>query len=267
MPILTANGIDIAYDVTGDASETVVLISGLGDEKESWALQTNDLVAAGYRVVSFDNRGVGGSDKPAGPYTIGAMAADAKAVVDALSLRDFHLVGYSMGGMIAQEYALAHGADLRSLSLVSTYAEPGPFCLRLFDSWAAMARTHGAAAAIRNVFLWCFTPAFYEDQAELAAAIDDEVGQLSATADGFLGQLAAIRNHHASARVAAIEAPTLVLAGEHDLLIPPRQSQRLHQAIAGAQWLTVPGGHAHLLEFPADFNAALLGFLAQHRAQ
>ena len=93
------------------------MVNGLADEKESWGYQTPDFVAAGYRVLTFDNRGVGKSSKPPGPYTTQQFAADTKALVDGLGITDFHMVGTSMGGMIAQEYAIAYGGDLKSLTL------------------------------------------------------------------------------------------------------------------------------------------------------
>ena len=126
MPTIAANGIDIAYTLEGDGAETVVLINGLADEKETWAYQTPALLEAGYRVLTFDNRGIGATDKPAGPYSAELLADDAKALVDALGIARFHLMGVSMGGMIAQEYALKHylGPRLRHLRLHLRGARP-----------------------------------------------------------------------------------------------------------------------------------------------
>src|SRR3954471_6892881 len=109
MPVARVNDIELNYRLEGDGAETVVLVNGLADDLETWILQMEDLLAAGYRVLRFDNRGVGQSGKPAGPYTTGQLASDTKALVDELGISDFHLVGVSMGGMIAQEYAIANG--------------------------------------------------------------------------------------------------------------------------------------------------------------
>jgi 3-oxoadipate enol-lactonase len=97
------------------------------------------LLEAGFRVLRFDNRGIGTSSKPVGPCTTAQFAADTKAPVDALGVTDFHLLGASMGGMIAQEYALAHPGDLRSVTLACTHAAAGPFCARMFSLWQEMA--------------------------------------------------------------------------------------------------------------------------------
>src|SRR3990172_7424862 len=104
MPIVNANGIEINYRLEGDGPGTIVMVNGLADDLETWAYQTEDFLAAGYRVLTFDNRGVGQSSVPPGPYTTAMFAQDTKALVDNLGLQGFHLIGTSMGGMIAQEY-------------------------------------------------------------------------------------------------------------------------------------------------------------------
>ena len=120
MPVARVNGIELNYKLEGDGEETIVLINGLADDLETWVLQMDDLLDAGFRVLRFDNRGIGSSSKPAGPYSSRMLADDAKALADHLGLAGFHLMGISMGGMIAQEYAIAHGGDLRSLTLACT---------------------------------------------------------------------------------------------------------------------------------------------------
>src|SRR5580704_12991590 len=104
MPTAALEGIEINYRIEGDGPETVVLVNGLADDLETWGDQVPALLEAGYRVLRFDNRGVGLSSKPLGPYTTAMFAADTKALVDQLGVGDFHLLGVSMGGMIAQEY-------------------------------------------------------------------------------------------------------------------------------------------------------------------
>src|SRR5213082_2606180 len=168
MPTASVNGIDINYRLEGDGERTVVLVNGLADDLETWVFQLDDLLGAGYRVLRFDNRGVGKSSAPAGPYTTGLFARDAKALVDSLGLSDFHLVGVSMGGMIAQEYAIANGSDLRSLTLACTYAAPGPFCSRMFAMWADLAPQLGVPFVMRDVTLWAFTVPFFEEREDEA---------------------------------------------------------------------------------------------------
>jgi 3-oxoadipate enol-lactonase len=263
LPIARVNGIAVNYVIDNEsaADGTIVLINGLADDVAYWGLQMPPLVGAGYRVLRFDNRGIGKSDKPAGPYTSRLLADDAKALVDRLGIRDFHLMGTSMGGMIAQEYALAYPNDLKSLTLACTYGTADPFCQTMFAMWADLAKGMGVPFVMRDVALWAFTSPFFEDRPGDAAESAAAMAQLDMSLEAYLAQLAVIQTHDALGRVGQIKVPTLVIAGEEDILIPVRLSQRLHAAIPGSAWATVPGGHACLRERPNSFNAAFVEFV------
>ncbi len=266
MPTASVNGIDINYRLEGqedEDAETIVLVNGLADDLETWVFQIDDLLNAGYRVLRFDNRGVGATSKPDGLYTSRMLADDAKALVDELAITSFHLMGVSMGGMIAQEYALAYSADLRSLTLACTYAAPGPFCSRMFDMWADMAPRLGVPFVMRDVTLWAFTLPFFEEREEELREFEGEMAEMTQPVDAYLAQLNVIQTHDTTERLNAIIVPTLVLAGAEDVLIPTELSRRLAQAVPGAAWRTTPGGHACLWEQPQPFNRAFLDFLAE----
>jgi len=265
MPIAHVNGIDINYRIEGDGPETIVMVNGLADDLETWVFQVEDLLAAGYRVLRFDNRGVGLSDKPAGPYTTELFARDAKALVDALGLTGFHLLGTSMGGMIAQEYAIANPGDVRSLVLSSTYAAPGPFCGRMFSMWADLAPVLGVPFVMRDVTLWAFTLPFFEQREDELREFEAGMAAGTQPLEAYLAQLSSIRTHDTTDRLDRITSPTLVIAGEEDILIPVALSRRLHEGIAGSEWATTPGGHASIWEHPKPFNEAVLAFLNRHR--
>lgn len=264
MPVAHVNGIDINYRLEGEGPETIVLVNGLADDLDSWGYQTEDLLAAGHRVLTFDNRGVGQSDKPAGPYTTALFAQDTKALVDHLEVRDFHLLGTSMGGMIVQEYAIAHPGDVKSLVLSSTYAAPGPFCSRMFAVWADLAPVMGVPFVMRDVTLWAFTLPFFEEREGELREFEEAMATGTQPLEAYLAQLSSIQTHDATDRLGRITAPTLVIAGEEDILIPVALSRRLHAGIAGAEWTTTPGGHASIWEHPKPFNAAVLDFVARH---
>jgi 3-oxoadipate enol-lactonase len=263
MPQAHVNGTNINYQIDGEETGkgSVVLINGLADDLESWNFQVPSLVEAGYRVLRFDNRGIGKSDKPVGPYSSRLLADDAKALVDSLEFSNFHLMGVSMGGMIAQEYALAYGGDLASLTLGCTYGKADGFCQNMFGMWADLAQGQGVPFVMRDVALWAFTGEFFDERPEDAAEFAEAMASLDMTIDAYLAQLAVIQNHDALDRVGALSMPTLVLAGEEDILIPVRLSKKLHEAIPGSSWETVPGGHACLWESPEPFNTAFIAFL------
>jgi 3-oxoadipate enol-lactonase len=239
-----------------------VLVNGLADDLETWAYQVPAFVQAGYRVLTFDNRGVGRTSKPAGPYTTAMFGADTKALVDHLEIADFHLLGVSMGGMIAQEYAIAYGADLRSVTFACTYAAPGPFCSRMFSFWADLAPVVGVPAIMRDVTLWAFTTEFFETRPDDLAEFETAMRFMDQPVPAYLAQLSSIQTHDATDRLGALRVPTLVLAGETDILIPVEVSRRLHSLVPGATWATTRGGHACLWEHPEPFNQAVLEFLS-----
>jgi 3-oxoadipate enol-lactonase len=264
MPTASVNGIDINYRLEGDGERTIVLVNGLADDLETWVLQMDDLLAGGYRVLRYDNRGVGHSSAPPGPYTTRLFADDAKALITSLGLTNVDMMGVSMGGMIAQEYALAYPGDLRSVTFGCTYAAPGPFCGRMFSMWADMAPVNGVPFIMRDVTLWAFTVPFFEQREDELREFEGEMAGMPMPVEAYLAQLSAIQTHDTRDRIGTVRTPTLVLAGEEDILIPVRLSMQLHELVPGAAWATTKGGHACCWEHPQEFNQALLEFLAKH---
>lgn len=265
MPTATVNGVDINYELEGDGAETIVLINGLADDLTTWFAQVPDFLAKSYRVLRFDNRGIGKSGRPPGPYTTAMMAKDAKALVDHLKISGFHLVGVSMGGMISQEYALAYESDLKSLTLCCTYAAPGPFCSRMFKLWQDMAPVMGVPAVMRDVTLWAFTQDFFLNQEATLKEFEEAMAALDQPVEAYLAQLNSIQVHDTRSRLQSIKVPTLVLAGAEDILIPMNLSKELHSLVPGAEFATAKGGHAFLWEFPGPFNEAVLKFVGKHK--
>lgn len=264
MPTANVNGVTLNYEVTGEGPETIVLINGLADDIESWGFQVPDFVDAGYRVLTIDNRGIGRSEAPAGPYTSRMLADDAKAVVDELGITGFHLMGVSMGGMVSQEYALAYPDDLKSVTFACTYAAPGPFCSRMFAMWGDMAPQLGVPFVMRDVTLWAFTVPFFTEREGELKEFEEGMAALPMSVEAYLSQLNVIQTHDTRDRIGSLSVPCLVLAGEEDILIPTRLSKELHDLIPDAQWRTVPGGHACLWETPGPFNQAYLDFVRSH---
>jgi 3-oxoadipate enol-lactonase len=255
--------IDVRYEVEGDGPTTLVLISGLADDLHLFDLQMPAFLRAGLRVVRYDNRGIGATSKPTGPYTTVQFASDLKALVDHLDLRAFHLAGISMGGMIAQEYALAHGEDLASVVLACTYAAPGPFCGRMYSLWAEMAPVMGVPAIMRDVALWGFTPEFFETGGAALEEVETAMRFLDQPVPAYLAQLESIRTHDTTTRLERLATPTLVLAAEQDILIPVGLSRRLHDALPKSTFTLVPGGHCCVWEHPEPFAQAILEFVTR----
>jgi 3-oxoadipate enol-lactonase len=117
---------------------------------------------------------------------------------------------------------------------------------------------------MRDVTLWAFTVPFFEERTDDLREFEAGMAELTMPVDAYLSQLNVIQQHDTTDRLASIATPTLVLAGEEDILIPVRLSRRLHDGIPGAQWATVPGGHACLWETPDPFNKAVIEFIKEH---
>lgn len=266
--IVTGNGIDIHYRIAGAGAETLVLINGVGDDLDGWVNQADDFVRAGLRVISYDNRGVGRSGQPPGPYTSREMAADLKALVTDLGLREFHLAGVSMGGAIAQEYATAHPGDLRSLVLANTFAVADPFTRAAFETWALVAQAAGMPVMMRQQAPWIFSPQFYEQHPERVAELIAGAEASTQPPAAFAAQMAALVEHDCSGRIGSVTTPTLVIAARDDIIIRPELSRRLLDALPqeSRSWALLPGGHAAFWEDPGPWNQAVIDFVRANSA-
>jgi len=266
MPIVAAHGIELYYTETG-AGEPLVLVMGLGGDHLSWGFQLSAL-SAQYRVVTFDNRGSGRSSAPDIPYSTRMMADDTVALMARLGIERAHILGVSLGGMIAQEIALGHPERVRSLQLHCTAARPDGYMLALLENLRRARGKLGVELAQRAMALWLFAPTTFNERPEF---IDMLLYAASSQAHpqsdvGFARQGDAVASHDALARLGDITCPTLVAVGEEDQLAPLRFSREIVGAIAHAELRTIPAaGHVYFWEKPAEFNALVLNFLSKHR--
>lgn len=266
------NGIEIYYEDQGNADgEPVLLIMGLGSNALAWAPQVSALAPA-YRVISFDNRGAGRTAQPEGPYAMAQMAADAAGVLDHLDVTTAHIVGASMGGMIAQEFALQYPQRVRTLTLLCT--SPGGPHSAGYDTMkersADVFATDDMAAAMtpermKEMMLELFSPQYLENPGPEFAQLLGSSMQYPPTAAGMRGQMSAILAHDTYDRLPQIAAPTLVMAGDADPMVDPGNARILAERIPGAELRMFRGlRHAFTAEKPGEVNAALLAFLARH---
>jgi len=182
-----------------------------------------------------------------------------------LGLAPLHLCGVSLGGAIAQEYALAYPDDLRSVVLASTYAVADPLTYAAFESWGLVAEAAGMPVMMRQQAPWVFSSGFYAGQPAKMAEYLVEMVRTTQPAASFCAQLAALIGHDAAARVGSISTPALVIASADDIVIKPAASRALYEGIPDAAWALLPGGHAAFLEDPALWNRTVLDFISQHR--
>jgi pimeloyl-ACP methyl ester carboxylesterase len=268
MPKIRVGDIEVYY-VEAGAGEPLVLVMGFGGDHLAWGFQLRTF-AERYRVIAFDNRGAGQTDAPDAPYTIPMMAEDTRGLMDALGVDRAHVLGVSMGGMIAQELALRHPDRVRSLHLGCTLARPDRYGHACGAAWRE-ARTHlTPEAALRLVALWLFAPATYNERPEFVEQLlrNALANPYPQSLTGFLRQQDAIGLHDTLDRLDTIRCPTLVSVAEDDVLVPPRFSRELAARIPGAELRVIEGaGHVYFWERPETFNALCLDFLARASAR
>jgi 3-oxoadipate enol-lactonase len=169
-----------------------------------------------------------------------------------------------MGGVIAQEYALAHPGHVRSLVLANTFAAADPFTRAAFLTWSEIATAAGMPMMMRAQAPWIFSPGFYAEHPDRVAALIAEAEQGTQPAAAFAAQTAALVGHDARDRLAELSTPTLVIAAADDIIIRPALSRRLFEALPAATWRVVPGGHAAFWEDPGPWNRAIIEFVLSH---
>ena len=260
MPSTPINHIWVNYEVHG-TGDPLLLIAGQSDDLNTWGEQV-EAFAHRYRVITFDNRGAGQTEKPGGPYTTGQMAADARGILDVLGIERAHIVGVSMGGMIAQEFAVAYPERLDRLVLACTCMAPSAANRRLYRFWQRAAPAAGVRLLKEEALLWYFTPALFEHGRKLEVASAAFLRGGEQPLNAFLSQLQSILDHDSTTSLSQVTAPTLVLGAPEDRLCTPDQLRRVQQAIPGAELaFTEHGGHGVLWEAPEEFNATVLAFL------
>jgi 3-oxoadipate enol-lactonase len=265
MPYVRASdGIRIHYSTTGRrGAPSVVMIQGLGADKNLWIPQRWAL-ASRYRTIALDNRGAGRSDKPRGPYSLMQMVDDTIAVMQHAGAEDAHVVGASMGGVIAQILALRYPDRVRSLTLACTACQQHPWRQDLLSEWSQVASTRGMRAMTSTAARWTIGP---RSLRRISPAI------------GWLGPLALSRPTHAfAAQVGAIlgapedlagelsriDVPTLVMVGNQDILTPRGDAEELAERIPTAELVVISGAaHGFMIEHASTFNRILLEFLGR----
>lgn len=252
--------------VEAGAGPPLVLIMGLGGDHTAWGFQV-PVFAERYRVIAFDNRGAGQTDQPDVPYTTRGMAEDTASLMQTLGIERAHVAGASLGGMIAQELALAHPERVLSLQLHCTLARPDAYLLALGRTWRRMRETFSREEFTRALTLWLFAPATFSTRPELVEAVVQNLlaNPYPPSQAGFRRQSEAVAGHDTLDRLGQIRCPTLITVGAEDILVPPRFSRQIREAIPHAESAALNGaGHGHFLEAPQQFNETVLGFLARH---
>ncbi|HEY3504426.1 MAG TPA: alpha/beta fold hydrolase [Actinocatenispora sp.] len=256
---------DVAYDRTG-SGPGLVLVHGTGADRNQWRPLTA-AVADRYTVVAPDYSGSGETTDPGGPLTLADLAAEVLAAADHAGLDTFHLVGHSLGAAVAAHLAADHPARVRSLALHAGWVATDARMATDLRHWRELLRAdarHGTTLFAEMLTLTAFGPRYWarttvEANAQLVRALAPVV------APGTDRQVHVDLAVDLTDRLAAITAPTLVLASAYDRIVGPEQQQALVAGIAGARYAEIDAGHGAPAEDPVGFVARLATFLDEQR--
>ncbi len=258
-------GTNIYYHERGSGTP-LVLIMGFGADGTVWEKHAA-VYEKHFRCIIIDNRGVGLSDQPVGPYTTLQMAADVIAVMDHAGVNEASVIGISMGGAIAQELTINYPSRVKALILVSTWARFNNYATQVYNNLKHIRREVAPQHFTELLQLWIFAPPYYDHYSKDLQADAANAGKTPGrqTTEGFEGQLDACIQHDAVSRLSQIKTPVLVTVGAMDIFTPPAFSELIHQQIQQSVLSIYPtGGHVHHWEDLERFNKETLDFLLQH---
>ncbi len=258
MPKIQVGHALIHYHRTGQG-EPLLLIQGLGGDLHNWKNALPPLQER-HRVIAFDNRGVGLTEAPGGSFTMETMADDAAGLLEALDIPAAHVVGWSMGGNVAQELALRHPGRVATLVLMSSYARPPARSRFALDAMIRGLR-EGASpgTAMMMMRAWCSTEAAFVDETVPRVPV---VSKGPHGVEGFAHQKKALDGFDSRKRLKGLRVPTLVIHGSDDIMVPPDFATELAASIAGARlhWIKAAG---HFLP-PKGWVEPVLAFIAKY---
>lgn len=266
MPYHNINTIRIYYEWHGAPDAfPVIFINGLLSDTNSWVFQ-RPVFAEHFRVLLYDCRGQGQSDKPAGPYSTALHAQDLLALLDGLQIPQAHIVGLSNGGTIAMHLAAHHPERVARLVLADTFAYTDSLMESKLQSWLQALEAGGLLLRFDIATPWIWGRTFLATNRALLDTMRSSAAQ--ANPDAVRALISSGKGYDIRDHLKSVQAPALVLVGEEDVLTPPWYAREVAAALPDAQLVVVPqAGHAITLEQADIFNALVLTFLQKHAQQ
>jgi len=256
--IKTSNGLTCYYEQQG-TGEPLILIGGLSADHTVWSFVV-PVLSKYFRVLTFDNRGVGQTEAPPGPYTISMMARDVAGLMECLSIEKATMVGHSMGGLILQQFCLDYPEKVtRAVLAASTKEIPVPSMIHIDSVIKLMEANVDPSAILWTTFPWLFGEEFLRDGQRIASRMEALMtNPYPQSLEAFKAQVEACRQANQISFLHRIKTETLVVAGEEDLITPLRCSEELHRGITHSKMAVLKCGHMLSLEKPQEFCRLLV---------
>ena len=266
MPKVKVNDLNVNYEQQG-SGEPLILIPFLTADNTCYTFQVAEY-SKHFTCISVDLRGAGETDKPAGAHSTELYADDVAGFMDAIGVKNAHVMGLSLGGGTGLWLAAKYPDKVKSLSVHSGWTKTDLFTRTVIESWQVMLRELGSVTelVIRGIFPWCFTPDFFVQKPE-------SIDQLSAfvrsrptqPADAFMQQSNAVLAHDVEPHLNKIKAPTLITFGRYDLITSVRYAKPMQQNIPNTELIVFENAsHGPIYEISDEFNQKTLTFLQKH---
>ncbi len=259
---IRAGDIEVGYDIAGpEGAPWLTFANSIASDRGMWRAQVAELRAR-WRVLTFDARGHGETTATPPPYSFDQLVGDLVVLWDALGIRQSHLVGLSLGGMVAVGAALAHPGRITSLTVANSMMETSEPFVKSWNDRIALARDQGIGAVVEPTLARWLTPAFVAAEPAAADAVRAMIRRTSL--DGFIGAAEALKTLDYRRRLNEIRMPTLFIAGTEDIACPIAGIKADAALVPGAEYAEIEGAaHIPSIEQPHAFSRAVADFIAR----
>jgi pimeloyl-ACP methyl ester carboxylesterase len=260
--IANINNANLYYEIHGRGAP-LLMIQGWGMDVTGWQTIIEPLSKV-FKVIVFDNRGVGRSEVTPGDYTTRQLADDAAALLDHLQVENAHVLGWSMGGMIAQELVLAYPKKVNRLIMSASSAKVSARSSFIARANIAAIRRGELETSVNWQLSFCFSSALFANQ-ELLDQVKHRAlnPAYPVTLGGLISQFAAVASHDRRRQLRSVKSPTLVLGAKEDGIIDVGEVEALACEIENTELRLLPGGHMYHIEYPHTFAEALIKFVEE----
>lgn len=265
MPIITINDIHLYYEQHGEGPDDLILIGGLSSDHQVWK-STLRHFSKHFRILIFDNRGAGKSSTPDYPYTTEMMANDVLQLMDLLGIKRAHVLGHSMGGCIAQQMALLAPEKINKMIVACSRAKPNALAnMALTMREKLQAAGMPVEMLAEYVMPLLFSETFLQNEMQVKGFIQWTMqNPHPQSAMGFSHQLHAVKTHNVSDRLSVIHAPTLVIAGDEDILMPKASAKIFSESLENSDFIVISDcAHMPHVEKSREFAEQVMQFLTR----